>query len=75
MDAVTLEEAQERLPDLVAQAIGGRDIVITKDDKPVVRLVAVERARPRPRFGSAKGLITMAEDFDAPLADFAGYTR
>lgn len=26
-----------------------------------------------PQFGSAKGLIKMADDFDAPLADFQEY--
>jgi Protein of unknown function (DUF2281) len=28
-----------------------------------------------PQFGSAKGLITMAEDFDAPLEDFDEYAE
>ena len=28
---------------------------------------------PRPRFGSAQGLITMSDDFDEPLADFEEY--
>ena len=27
----------------------------------------------RPQFGSAKGLIKMADDFDAPVADFQEY--
>ncbi|MEA3308885.1 MAG: DUF2281 domain-containing protein [Chloroflexota bacterium] len=27
----------------------------------------------KPQFGSAKGLIVMADDFDAPLADFEEY--
>ncbi len=31
--------------------------------------------RPRPRFGSARGRVKMAPDFDAPLDDFAEYTR
>ncbi len=33
-------------------------------------LVSVPR---HPQFGSARGLITMADDFDAPLADFVEY--
>ncbi|MEZ0368390.1 MAG: DUF2281 domain-containing protein [Candidatus Sericytochromatia bacterium] len=28
---------------------------------------------PRPRFGSARGLISMSDDFDEPLKDFAEY--
>lgn len=29
--------------------------------------------KPRPQFGSARGLIEMSDDFDAPLADFKDY--
>ncbi|MFN4253916.1 MAG: DUF2281 domain-containing protein [Saprospiraceae bacterium] len=29
--------------------------------------------KPRPRFGSAKGMFVMAPDFDEPLADFHEY--
>jgi antitoxin (DNA-binding transcriptional repressor) of toxin-antitoxin stability system len=34
----------------------GVEVVITKDDLPVVKLVPLPRAKPRPQFGSAKGL-------------------
>lgn len=30
-------------------------------------------AETRPKFGSAKGLIEMSDDFDEPLADFQAY--
>jgi len=40
----------------------------------VVDLVPVpQTAHPRPRFGSARGRVQMAPDFDAPLDDFADY--
>jgi antitoxin (DNA-binding transcriptional repressor) of toxin-antitoxin stability system len=39
----------------------------------MARLVPVRNGLRRPRFGSAKGLITMADDFDEPLEDFADY--
>ena len=29
--------------------------------------------KPKPQFGSAKGLIKMSADFDEPLEDFADY--
>ena len=32
------------------------------------------KARPRRQFGSAKGLITVPNDFDDPLDDFEPYT-
>ena len=35
----------------------------------VAKLVALPASDARPRFGSARGLIRMSEDFDAPLED------
>lgn len=31
--------------------------------------------KPKPQFGSAKGLITIGPDFDEPLEDFKPYTE
>jgi len=78
MPTLTLQEAGGQLARLVQQiSESGEDVVLTDGDKPVARLVAVvpapEPARPRPRFGSAKGLVTVPPDFDAPLEDFAEY--
>lgn len=41
----------------------------------VVELTSSQRPTRRRQFGSAKGLITTADDFDAPLPDFAEYTE
>lgn len=70
MTQVKLEDAKTRLSDLVTAALQGEDVVITQDDQPLVKLTPVGPAKPRRRAGSAKGLIQMAEDFDAPLEDF-----
>jgi antitoxin (DNA-binding transcriptional repressor) of toxin-antitoxin stability system len=40
MHAVTLEEAQAHLPELIAETQGGGEILITCDDKPVAKLTA-----------------------------------
>ena len=68
---ISLADAQTRLPDLVEQAQRGEDVVI-EGDGASVRLV-VEPARPAARFGSARGLVALADDFDAPLPDFDAY--
>jgi antitoxin (DNA-binding transcriptional repressor) of toxin-antitoxin stability system len=40
----------------------------------VVDLVPIpQTAHPRPKFGSVRGRVQMAPDFDAPLDDFADY--
>ncbi len=75
MYQVNIEEAKSNLPDLIDAAVNGEEIVIAKDDQHIVRLVPITQANSRPQFGSAKGLITMTDDFDEPLEDFAEYVR
>ena len=73
MHQVKLDEAKTRLSDLIEIAIHGEKVFIFKNDRQVVQLVPTEPPKRHPQFGSAKGLITLADDFDAPLADFNEY--
>ena len=74
MHKVTLEEASLNLPQLIEEAARGGDVVIVRDQHPVARIIAVESPAAGVRtFGSARGKITMADDFDAPLDDFKEY--
>ncbi len=75
MHQVNLAEATSHLPDLINTAISGEVVFIIKNDQQVVQLVPVVPPQRRPQFGSAKGLIVMADDFDAPLADFGEYMK
>ena len=70
---VKLDEAKARLHDLIEAAIRGEHVFILEDDQPVVQLVPVGPRKRQAKFGSARGLMTMADDFDAPLADFDPY--
>ena len=74
MIQVTVHEAKTHLSRLIQQALAGEEIVIAKGKKPVVKLVVLPEARPQRRLGMAPDLILyMAEDFDAPLDEFAEY--
>ena len=73
MREVTLDKATTDLKELVEAAMAGETIVIIKDNQPAVQLVPVPAIRRQPKFGSAKGLIEVTDDFDAPLDDFADY--
>ena len=73
MQQISVEEAKTTLPDLIDAAISGEEVVIAKDGQHIVRLVPVSTSRAVPQFGSAKGLITMADDFDEPLDDLKEY--
>jgi prevent-host-death family protein len=64
--------AKANLPLLVRETLAGTDVIIAKDNKPLVRLVPLTGGRRTP--GSAKGQISMAPDFDAPLDDFTPYS-
>jgi antitoxin (DNA-binding transcriptional repressor) of toxin-antitoxin stability system len=76
MHEITIEKtAAMQLPDLIESVIKGEEIVFTQNDLPVAKLVAVKQEKPRPQFGSAKGLFTLAENFDAPLEDFDEYRK
>ena len=70
---IDLEQARTRLKDLVERANRGEEIILTEEGTPVARLTPLARRVAARRFGSAKGLIHMREDFDAPLDDFRPY--
>ncbi len=75
MQQITLAEASEHLDQWVEAALAGEEIVIVRDDRPVVKLARLESEQKRrpAKAGSAKGLIWMSEDFDEPLEDFKAY--
>ena len=75
MQQIDLNEAKLHLVDLIDVALGGEEVVITQNDQPVLKLVRVVAPKTRRKAGSAKGLITMASDFDAPLEDFQAYMQ
>ena len=68
---VSVDEAQEKLQDLLAQALAGNDVIITEHGKPVARLVPVPVAPPTKKrvAGLNRGTIWTSEDFDQPLPD------
>ena len=64
---VNLYDAKTNLSELVDRAAAGEEIIIAKAGTPVARLVPL-RVRERTP-GRAKGIIRIADDFDAPLPD------
>ena len=71
---IDIKKAETCFADLLKQTVAGGDITITQEGMPIVRLVAVRKKPAKKRkFGSAKGLIRMAEDFDETPDDFKEY--
>ena len=62
-----MNAAKTHLSRLIEQACAGEEIVIARDNRPVVRLVPVEQREPRKQFGSMKGLVAIGPEFFEPL--------
>lgn len=89
MKPVTIAEAREKLSELIDAALRGEEVTITLDDQrseqassveksviseSVVKLIATSTAKRYPaKAGSAKGMVWMSDDFDAPLEEFKEY--
>jgi len=75
MSAVTLEQAQAKLAEIIGKMAPGEEVVILRDNKPVAKIIPQNAKVRKPRQpGSAKDkILHMAEDFDAPLEDFKDY--
>jgi len=68
-------EAKTRLSELLERVSRGQVYRITKRGRPIAELRPIEGAAGRPRFGSDRGRVVIAEDFDAPLGEMQDYTR
>lgn len=67
------DELPKKLWNLIDAALRGESVFITRDDENLVQLVPLKLIlRPR-KAGSAKGMVKMSDDFDAPLGDFNEY--
>ena len=73
MQVVDYKHVKEHLSELIDQAANGEEVIILREDEPLVRMVAANRNKRRRQFGSARGKIKVADDFDEPLEDFREY--
>jgi antitoxin (DNA-binding transcriptional repressor) of toxin-antitoxin stability system len=75
MYQIELDKAKSQLDALIQVALDGQEVVITRNDEPVLKLVPVLKPNVGRKAGTAKGMISMATDFDEPLEDFQEYMR
>ena len=66
---VSVYDAKTNLSRLLDRAANGEEVVITRNGRPVARLVAAAPARKPRKLGLLKGRIRVSKDFDAPLPD------
>jgi len=68
MHRIDLDEARQQLPALLEAAINGEEIIITRDNQPLVKLT---RLQPDRTEGSAAGRVWMSDDFNDSLEDYS----
>jgi prevent-host-death family protein len=73
MQQIDITEAQAQITQLLQSALRGEEIIITRNNQPILKLIQFSPDSKRRRRGSAKGQIWMAPDFDKPLEDFKEY--
>ncbi|BDI16294.1 hypothetical protein ANSO36C_20960 [Nostoc cf. commune SO-36] len=66
---INIQEAEIVFSELLNRVSQGEEITITQNGVAIARLVPVNQNPPKRIPGSAKGLITIAPDFDDPLPD------
>ena len=69
MTKVNVHQAKTHLSQLLARVEAGEEIVISRADKPIARLVPYQDLSRDRVPGLDKGLIWIADDFDAPLPE------
>jgi antitoxin (DNA-binding transcriptional repressor) of toxin-antitoxin stability system len=67
-------ELPPKIQDLIDSALLGTPVFIEFDNKVMVQLLPIRQLFHQRKAGSAKGMVKMADDFDAPLEDFDEYT-
>lgn len=74
MKTIDINQALTEISELIEKAVDGEEIIITKNNQPLVKLVSLQPLPKRPPlFGSDRALISITDDFDEPLEDFKDY--
>ena len=73
MPTFTIEEVQLRLPQIFDALDPGEELVITRGDRPIARLVSESVPRQPRKAGNCQGMMVIVSDDDDHLKDFAEY--
>lgn len=67
------DELPKKLRELIDAALRGDTVVIERADHSRLQLVPLKQTAHLRKAGSARGMVQMSDDFDAPLTDFGEY--
>lgn len=75
MKQYNIAEAKSHFSELVKLALQGEEILIARDNKPLLKLTPLNSVKRKRIPGSAKGeILSIAPDFDELPEDFKEYT-
>ena len=75
MSQFNIADAKSHFSELVQKALLGEEVVIARDNKPILKLVPVGAHKKNRSPGSAKSkILHIAPDFDVMPDDFAEYS-
>lgn len=69
MDTVTIHTAKTTLSKLLARVEAGEEIVLSRGDKPVAKLVPFTPPVSKRQYGALKGKISIGPEFFDPLPE------
>jgi prevent-host-death family protein len=75
MPKYNIAELKAHLSHLVNLALAGEEVIVARDNRPLLKLVPIGSPPARRQPGSARGVVKMAAGFDETPQDFAEYTR
>ena len=75
MPTMTIEEAQAKLPELIDRLAPGEEVVLTRNARPVAKLVGQPAESPRPVFGRGRGKVVVVSEDEDHLQGFEEYMQ
>ena len=70
MEIIDINQAVLKINQLLEMAAEGKEIIITKNYQPMVKLISAQLPTKRPPlFGSDRDGIFISDDFDEPLVE------
>lgn len=71
---VNIHEAKSQLSRLIQRSLNGEEVIIARNNQPVVRLQVIHSPIKKRKLGALQGLVKSIEpDFNDPLDDFQDY--
>lgn len=67
MSIYNIHQAKTHFSQLINQAMAGEEVIIARGNNPMIQLIPYKQELPPRKGGQLKGIMHIAEDFDAAL--------